>query len=86
MLNPTIPKLKYIEGLRGLAAIIVVFHHYTLAFYPALNFAYSNQTHIGDGKIELFIAHSPLNLCYNGGFAVCIFFYAHHLFIRSIMA
>ena len=67
-------KLRHIEGIRGLAAVIVVLHHYTLAFYPALNFGDANQTHIGNGKMELFFAHSPLNIVYNGGFAVCIFF------------
>lgn len=67
-------KLKHIEGIRGLAAIIVVFHHYTLAFYPALNFGEINQTHFGNGDLELFFARTPLNLIYNGGFAVCIFF------------
>lgn len=67
-------KLKHIEGIRGLAAIIVVLHHYTLAFYPALNFGDSNQMHIGNGSFELMMARTPLNLIYNGGFAVCIFF------------
>ena len=43
-------KIKYIEGIRGLAAIIVVLHHYTLAFYPALNFGDPNQTNFGNGK------------------------------------
>lgn len=67
-------KLKYIEGIRGLAAIIVVLHHYTLAFYPALNFGNAQQAQIGNGNIELLFACSPLNIIYNGGFAVCIFF------------
>ena len=67
-------KLSFIEGMRGLAAIIVVLHHFSLAFYPALNFGEINQTHYKDGSLELFIANSPLNLIYNGGFAVCIFF------------
>lgn len=67
-------KLRHIEGIRGLAAVIVVFHHYTLAFYPALNYGESNQTHFGNGSVELLFARTPLNLFYNGGFAVCIFF------------
>ena len=67
-------KLKHIEGIRGLAAIIVVLHHYSLAFYPALNFGDASQTHIGNGSLELFMASTPINLIYNGGFAVCIFF------------
>ena len=71
---PEKSKLKHIEGIRGLAAIIVVLHHYTLAFYPALNFGDSHQTHMGDGSFELCMARTPFNLFYNGGFAVCIFF------------
>lgn len=67
-------KLKHIEGIRGLAAIIVVLHHYTLAFYPALNFGNASQSHIGNGSLELLMANTPINLIYNGGFAVCIFF------------
>lgn len=67
-------KLQHIEGIRGLAAIIVVLHHYSLAFYPALNFGDASQAHIGSGSLELMMANSPLNLIYNGGFAVCIFF------------
>lgn len=67
-------KIKYIEGIRGLAAIIVVLHHYTLAFYPALNFGDSNQTNFGNGSLELLFANTPLNLIYNGGFAVSVFF------------
>jgi len=67
-------KLKHIEGIRGLAAIIVVLHHYTLAFYPALNFGDTSQAHIGNGSLELLMANTPINLIYNGGFAVCIFF------------
>jgi peptidoglycan/LPS O-acetylase OafA/YrhL len=67
-------KLQHIEGIRGLAAIIVVLHHYTLAFYPALNFGDISQAHIGNGSLELLMANTPINLIYNGGFAVCIFF------------
>ncbi len=67
-------KLKHIEGIRGLAALIVVLHHYVLAFYPALSFGDSTQAHIGDGHLELLMAHTPLNIFYNGSFAVCVFF------------
>ena len=61
-------KLAYLEGLRGVAALIVVFHHLVLLFYPALN--YGNGT---NATLNI-IAVSPLNIFYNGDFAVCLFF------------
>lgn len=67
-------KLQYIEGIRGLAAVMVVLHHFTLIFYPALNYGELNQIHLGNGSLEMFIAKSPFNLIYNGGFAVSVFF------------
>ncbi len=66
------PKLQYLEGLRGLAAIIVVLHHYTYAFYPTLNNGNIQQSHIEN--IEVVFATTPLNVFYNGGFAVALFF------------
>jgi len=65
-------KIEYLDGLRGMASLMVVLHHYLCAFYPVLIFGASSIVHIG--PIEAWIAASPLNLFYNGGFAVCIFF------------
>lgn len=53
-------KLNYLDGLRGLAAFIVVVHHYTNAFYPV----YSVNN----------IGKSPLSLLYDGNTSVCVFF------------
>lgn len=61
-------KLAYLEGLRGVAALIVVFHHFVLLFYPALNYGNEANTTLNA------IAISPLNVFYNGDFAVCLFF------------
>lgn len=66
-------KILYLDGLRGLAAYQVVFHHFILAFYPALFWAPGVRTHLPDG-VEAFISGSPINIFYNGNFAVCIFF------------
>lgn len=47
-------KFYYLDGLRGLAAFIVVIHHFVLAFYPLY---YST---------ERIIPKTPLNLFYAG--------------------
>lgn len=67
-------KLKYLEGIRGLAAIIVVLHHYILAFYPAMSSGDEKQIHNETSYFEEVMAQIPLNILYNGNFAVCIFF------------
>jgi peptidoglycan/LPS O-acetylase OafA/YrhL len=66
-------KIHYLDGLRGLAAFVVVFHHFILAFYPALFLGSDTQTHFGAGR-EDFLSGSVFNLFYNGNFMVCIFF------------
>jgi len=66
-------KAKYLDGLRGLAALIVVFTHFVVAFYPALYSGSVSDINTRNG-IEIFIAKSPLNLIFAGNFAVCIFF------------
>lgn len=66
-------KISYLDGLRGVAAFIVVFHHFILAFYPALFFGSSAIDHLRSGE-ALFMSGSVFNILYNGNFAVCIFF------------
>ena len=66
-------KIGYLDGLRGLAAFQVVFHHFILTFYPALFIFPGVATHL-PGTIEATISASPLNLLWDGNFAVCLFF------------
>jgi peptidoglycan/LPS O-acetylase OafA/YrhL len=63
-------KIRYMDGLRGLAAFVVVLNHFALAFYPALFFGSDVQSQ----HIETFMSGSVFNIFYNGNFAVCIFF------------
>jgi peptidoglycan/LPS O-acetylase OafA/YrhL len=67
-------KLGFLDGVRGVAMIIVVLHHFGLAFFPAINYLNPEAIHLGDGSTELLIAKTPLNLFFNGGFAVSVFF------------
>jgi peptidoglycan/LPS O-acetylase OafA/YrhL len=66
-------KISYLNGLRGVAALQVVFHHFILAFYPALFSGPGIPTHMA-GSAEVNASGSVLNLIWDGNFAVCIFF------------
>ncbi|MCX6795316.1 MAG: acyltransferase [Candidatus Falkowbacteria bacterium] len=67
------PKIKYLDGLRGVAALMVVFNHFFTAFYPALYFGLATPENLKN-PFQIFIAGSVFNIFYNGNFAVCIFF------------
>jgi peptidoglycan/LPS O-acetylase OafA/YrhL len=60
-----------LDGLRGVAATIVVIHHYLLGLYPAMVF---NQPETIKSPLDTLVATTPLNLLIGGHFAVCIFF------------
>jgi peptidoglycan/LPS O-acetylase OafA/YrhL len=60
-------KIKYLEGLRGLAALIVVTYHHFYGFFPMLLYPSKN-------KLFSDISASPINILYNGHFAVYVFF------------
>ncbi|WP_460223853.1 acyltransferase family protein [Bacillus cereus] len=66
-------KIKYLDGIRGVAALIVVFSHIAQIFYISLITGIENTKHMPDG-IENMIRSTPLNLIYNGNFSVFIFF------------
>jgi len=66
-------KIKHLDGLRGVAALQVVFHHFILAFYPALFSGPNNTTHLPRG-MEVAASGSFFNLFWDGNFSVCIFF------------
>ena len=40
-------KVQYLNGLRGMAALIVVFNHFVDGFLPALHSGNINETHFG---------------------------------------
>lgn len=65
-------KITYLDGLRGLAAISVVFSHAFLWFLPALHSG--PRAHPDASELELAIFNSPVSFFYKGGAAVWLFF------------
>ncbi|TGE23841.1 acyltransferase [Hymenobacter aquaticus] len=65
--------LGYLDGLRGLAAAVVVIHHLAGFFYPTMLSGDAYSAHWGGG-VEQAVASTPLNLLIGGNFAVCLFF------------
>ena len=67
------PKIKYLDGLRGLAALMVFLNHFLTAFYPVLYWGLATPEKFRSGW-GLFISGTFFNLIYNGNFAICLFF------------
>lgn len=63
-------KIKHLEGLRGLAALIVVNEHLLKFFFVM---AFSDSALRQSGMYES-LSFPPLNLLHNGAWAVCAFF------------
>ena len=66
-------KINYLDGVRGFAALVVVFGHFINAYYPALLTANIEDSHFNN-FIDVKLADTPFNLMFNGYFAVSIFF------------
>lgn len=64
----SLKKIYYLEGFRGLAAFIVVIAHYMQFYY------YNPLFRNPDTSFEFLLSKTPINLFYNGNFAVFSFF------------
>ena len=64
-------RLHHLDGLRGIAALVVVLHHHVLAFNFAL---YSGRTQDSQFAGDVFLSGFPLTPAMPAGLAVCLFF------------
>ena len=69
-------RIKYLDGLRGVLAVIVFVHHYFYAFCPDLIFGgnFDNYQHTGPFSFYKLIALTPINIFFNPGMAIHFFF------------
>lgn len=65
-------KIGYLDSLRGIAALVVIICHFVTSFYPT--FYKVSFTGTSFTKLEFLLRETPLNIFYNGGFAVYVFF------------
>ncbi len=68
------PRLRSLDGLRGVAALIVVVHH-SLLMIPALAAPYFNtRAHQDTGPLAWLMTYTPLHLLWEGEASVYVFF------------
>jgi peptidoglycan/LPS O-acetylase OafA/YrhL len=65
------PRVAWLDGLRGLAAMQVVLLHYACAFLPGLGFGNPRYIHF---NWELRVIDTPLDFLFDGTTAVYLFF------------
>ena len=70
---PVVDRNRGLDGLRGLAALIVVFHHQLLTL-PALANAYVDPRPAGGRGWSWWLTYTPLHLLWDGTEAVFVFF------------
>lgn len=70
---PASARESHLEGLRGLAALVVFFHHFLTLFYPESISPNTVLPHT-HSRAMAWLRESPLRGLYDGNFAVCIFF------------
>src|SRR5688572_2860924 len=69
-------RLRYLDGLRGILAIIVFLHHFFYIFYPDIIFGGNYEEYLRKGmSFEKFMAFTPLNMLFNPGTAIHFFFF-----------
>ncbi len=66
-------RILWLDGLKGLAAILIFTHHFLLGMYPATYFGEDAPSRSSLGW-DRFLSVSPLGVFTNGNFLLCLFF------------
>ena len=65
-------RIEWLDGVKGLACIGVVLHHFTLAFLPATYYGDVNISKIAN-QFDVRMAQSPIGFLINGNYMVALF-------------
>lgn len=63
-------RLYWVDGLKGIACLLIFTHHFLLAFYPASYYGINSVSHF---KYDTWFATSPISFIVNGNFLVHLF-------------
>ena len=72
-----IDREEQLDGLRGIAALIVMNSHFVCAFFPYLNSKFFPEIFSNSDKVNNligFLQPPGLSIIFNGHAAVCVFF------------
>lgn len=64
-------RIQWMDGLKGIACILIFVHHFLLVFYPAIHYGGAAVSYL-DGY-DIAFSQSPLSVVVNGNFMVALF-------------
>ncbi|WP_431218185.1 acyltransferase family protein [Leifsonia xyli] len=73
MSNPQEPRYASLDGLRGVASLVVIGYH-ALLVVPAISALYIDKAEASPSSVEWWLFHTPLRLLFAGHEAVLVFF------------
>lgn len=66
-------KIKWINGLKGIACLAVFMHHFIGSFYPATLYGTADPSMMAASGVDVTFSNRPWGFVINGNFAVTIF-------------
>lgn len=64
-------RIDWMDGLKGIACILIFVHHFLLMFYPAVHYGEAVPTKCRG--LDIYLSQSPLSVIVNGNFLVALF-------------
>ncbi len=64
-------RIDWVDGLKGIACILIFCHHFALIFFPATFYGQWVTSYLGG--MDTYLAQSPLGVVLNGNFLLAVF-------------